>query len=244
MSALSLLAPRRIVRLFAADALSVSRDPMLLFAALLSVVPPVALAIARDALDEAAAAFGIPEVSLYLAPIALCLPAFLIGWVGGFLFLEDRDEGTLAAIDVTPPGVSGFVACRTAATALIAAAVTIFGARLVVPHAGAGMMALLAVLVALQAMAAAFVLPALAGNKVEGLALTKLTNMLSLAPLLAAIPSPLRYLGGVLPTFWIGELLGLSGERALPTGVVAFLALAMHLAAATLFFRLMARREG
>lgn len=245
MSALSVFAPRRLTRLFAADALNVGRDPTLIFATLLSIVPAIAFHFGRAPIDSAAlTAFGVDGFSRYLAPIALCLPAFLIGWVSGFLFLEDRDEGTLAAVDVTPPGKGGFVAYRVGVTALLAAAVTLLGVRLVLPDVGAGATALLVLLVALQATGAAFVLPALARNKVEGLAVTKLTNMLSIAPLLAAIDSPLRYVGGVLPTFWIGELLGLSGERALSFGIAAAIALAVHLLFAAALFAMMLKRAG
>jgi fluoroquinolone transport system permease protein len=245
MSALSILAPHRLSRLFAADARNVWRDPTLVFATLLSVFPSIAFALFRTPMDRAAlSSFGIEAFSLYVAPVALCVPAFLIGWVGGFLFLEDRDEGTLAAVEVTPPGKVGFVVYRVGATMLIAAAVALLGARLIVPDAGPSMTAVLIALGALQAAGGAFVLPAVARNKVEGLAVTKLTNILSIAPLLAAIPSELRYLGGVLPTFWIGELLGLSGERALPLVMLAVIALAIHILSAALLFRLMASRTG
>jgi hypothetical protein len=245
MSALSLLAPHRLSRLFAADARNVRRDPTLLFATLLSVFPSIAFALFRAPMDRAALeALGIDAVSLYVAPVALCLPAFLIGWVGGFLFLEDRDEGTLTAVEVTPPGKVGFVAYRVGATMLIAAFVALLSVWLIFPAAGPAMTAVLMALGALQAAGGAIVLPALARNKVEGLAITKLTNLLSLAPLLAAIPSEWRYLGGVVPTFWIGEMLGLSGERAMAAGLVAAIALATHLAAAILLLALMARRPG
>ncbi len=36
----------------------------------------------------------------------------LIGWVTGFLLLEDRDDGPLLAVDVTPIGKCGFLAYR------------------------------------------------------------------------------------------------------------------------------------
>lgn len=243
MSALSVFSPRRFGQLFVSDALNVARDPTLIFATLFSLVPAIAFFFGKASMDEAAeATFGIANFSLYIASVALCLPAYLVGWVTGFLFLEDRDEGTLIAIDITPVGKTGFMGYRLTVTVLLTMAVTLFGAWLVVPQAGWPTAALLAVLVALQAVSAAFVLPAIARNKVEGLAVTKLVNMLAVAPLLAFVPSPWRYLAGFVPAFWVGEMF--AGERYLPMPAVVALALVVHFAAAVLLYRLMRLKAG
>ncbi len=99
-------------------------------------------------------------------------------------------------------------------------------------------------LVAIEAVLAATLLPAIARNKVEGLALTKLTNIAGVVPLLAIIPSPWRLLGGLLPTYWIGEMLGLSTVEPLPVALALGLAIAVHLGFAALLFRVLARRVG
>jgi fluoroquinolone transport system permease protein len=245
MNMLGVFAPRRFGRLFLSDTKNVSRDPTLIFATLLAIVPAVAFYFGAEAMDRAAfAAFGLEQLSRYVAPVALCLPAFIIGWVTGFLFLEDRDDGPLLALDVTPAGKRGFMAYRISVTMLLAVAVTAVGVPIMIPDVGWPVWTLLAALVALQAVASALVLPALARNKVEGLAITKLTNIAAMAPLLAIFPSPLRYLGGIVPTFWIGELLNLSGKPYLPIAAVAALALASHVAAAAFFYRLSQRRAG
>ncbi len=245
MSAPSVFAARPVGRLFVSDALNIARDPTLVFATLFSLMPAIAFSFGKAPMDDAAeAAFGIAGFSRYVAPLALCLPAYLIGWVTGFLFLEDRDEGTLMAIDVTPVGKAGFMGYRVVVTVMITIAVTVFGARLVVPEAGWPMTVLISVLVALQAVQAAFILPALARNKVEGLAVTKLVNLLAVAPLLAAVASPWRYLAGIVPAFWVGELFNLSSAPHLPMAATITLALVTHLGVAALLCRLMLRRAG
>lgn len=245
MSMLGVFAPRRFGRLFISDAMNISRDPTLMFGTVLSIVPAIAFYFGAEAMDHAAqAAFGLDSLSRYVAPVAICLPAFIIGWVTGFLFLEDRDDGPLLAVDVTPVGKNGFMTYRIAVTAILAIVITLLGAPILLPGAGWPLVALLSVLVAMQAIASALILPALARNKVEGLAITKLTNIASMAPLLAIIPSPLRYLGGFVPTFWVGELLDLSGKPYLPLAAAAVLALASHMAAVVLFHRLADRRAG
>lgn len=235
--------PRRVGRLIGSDVTNVSRDPMLVFGLLMSVVPSVLLLSFRQAIDGAAIeAFGVADFSRYIVPVALCLPAFLVGWVAGFLFLEDRDDGPLLAVDVTPVGKAGYVAYRVGFAGLLIAAITLPATIALQPAVNPALAILIAVLVAIEGVPAAVVLPALARNKVEGLALTKLTNLFALMPLLAIIPSGWRYLAGILPTFWIGELLGLSGEAGLPLVISAAIALAVHLIVAVGLFRLMSRR--
>lgn len=245
MSVLSIFAPPRFARLVASDAMNISRDPMLLFATVMSLAPSIAFFYAREAMDEAAlAAFGIASFSRFVAPIALLIPAFLIGWVTGFLALEDRDDGPLLALDVTPVGKGGFLAYRVAVTALVSAAITLFAWPLAIPEQPAAMAALMAILVAINAVLAALVLPAIARNKVEGLALTKVTNLFSIVPLIAIAPSPWRYLAGIVPTFWIGELLDLSGDATLSPWVAGVIALAVHAGAVAALFALLGRRAG
>ena len=245
MSALAVFSPRRLLALIAGDALNIGRDPMLLFATALSLLPAIAFHFGRTPMNDAAlAAFGIVEFSRYVAPVALAVPAFLIGWVTGFLLLEDRDEGTLLALDVTPVGKGGFLAYRVAVTALVTLILTLLAAAVVIPEQPWWLIVCIAILVALNAVAAAVVLPALARNKVEGLALTKLTNIAGVVPLLAALPSPWRYLGGIVPTYWIGEVLRLSPDYALPFWLALPIALAVTLAVISGLFRLLASRAG
>ena len=245
MNALSIFAPARLSRLVASDAMNVGRDPMLMLATVLSLAPSIAFHFGRAPLDEMALAqFGVESFSRYVAPVALLVPAFLVGWVTGFLALEDRDDGPLLALDVTPVGKGAFLAYRVAITAILTVAITLFAWPLVIPQQPGWMAAVLAILVAVNAVLAALVLPAIARNKVEGLALTKVTNIASIVPLLAIVPAPWRYLGGIVPSFWVGELLDLSGEATLPAGLVALIALAIHGAAVVGLFAVLSRRAG
>lgn len=245
MSGFMILAPRRAGRLIASDAANISRDPMLLFASIMSLFPSIGLALFRDAIDSAAlGAFGLADISRYIVPVALVLPAFLVGWVAGFLFLEDRDDGPLLAIDVTPVGKGGYVAYRVALSGLLIAAITLPATLILAPGLHPALALLVAVLVAIEGVSSAVVLPALARNKVEGLALTKVTNLFAMMPLIAIVPSAWRYLAGILPPFWIGDLLGLSAEARLPLAIAIPAAIVIHLIVAIGLFHLLGRRSG
>lgn len=238
----SVFAPHRIGRLLAADARSVWRDPILgvALAMCLGLAPGVAIfAGSIDALlsDQ----FGLLDASRLLVPIILVLPAMLVAWIVGFLLLEDRDDGALLAIAVTPVGQQAFFAWRATVAAILAALFSVYGSVLVAPGLPLAMHAFLALLVGAEAVAAAVILPALARNKVEGLALTKLTNFAAIVPFMALLPAPWRYLGGIVPSYWIGEFLLVPADQALPLAASLPLAVLAHAAALVGVFRL-ARR--
>ncbi len=245
MNLTAIFEPRRFSRLMVSDAQNVSRDPILILAIVLSLLPGILLPIFRADIDATAlAALGIPELSRFVGAMALALPAFLIGWVTGFLLLEDRDDGPLMAMEITPVGKGGFLTYRVTVTALVGFAVGLMTARLVFPELTWPLSVFLAVLVGFESIIVAFILLALASNKVEGLAITKLTNIGAVVPLIAALPSPWRYLGGLVPSYWFGELVGLSPAAYLPLAAAAILAVASHLLAAMVLFRLIANRVG
>jgi hypothetical protein len=62
--------------------------------------------------------------------------------------------------------------------------------------------------------------------------------------LLTIIPSPWRYLGGIVPTFWLGELMQLSTLTLLPMSVVLMFAVASNLLAGIGLFELFRPRYG
>lgn len=238
----SIFAPHRVGRLLAADAKSVWRDPILGVALGMSLAIAPGLAAFSIQIDAVMAdQFGLADASRLLVPMALVLPAMLVAWMVGFLLLEDRDDGALLAIAVTPVGRPAFLAWRSALAALLAALFCVYGCALVAPGLPLPLVGILAALIGAEAVAAAVILPALARNKVEGLALTKLTNLAALAPFLALLPAPWRYLGGIIPSYWIGELLLVPAGEALPLAASVGLALVCHVAALLLVFRL-ARR--
>jgi hypothetical protein len=244
MSALAILVPSRLARLIAADARNVSRDPMLVMGSLMSLLPALALWLGRSALDEAAFdAFGVTGFSQYAVPVALLLPAVMVGWVSGFLFLEDRDEGPLVAIEVTPIGKLGFMVYRLAATALITAAITVLAVQLLLPGSALWLKMLIVLAIPANAVLSALVLPAAARNKVEGLAVTKLMNLAAVAPLLAILPTPFRLVGGIVPSYWLGEWLNLGGEPILPMSVSVLIGSLVHIAALVIVVRIN-RRAG
>ncbi|MCB9761206.1 MAG: hypothetical protein H6739_15300 [Alphaproteobacteria bacterium] len=187
------------------DVVTMRRDPLLA----LCVLAPVLL--------TGALRFGVPRVTALAAPwvdlapfhpfmvgAALLLGPAMFGFTIGFMLLEERDERVLDVVAVTPLRTTGFLAYRLAlpvAFGFLAGVGMVRGAGLVaVPLPS---LVLGAALGALQAPLYAGVLVAFASDKVQGLALSKATNIGMLAPLtLVALSGPWRFIGGISPTFW------------------------------------------
>ncbi len=234
----------RLGRLALSDILATLRDPMLVIAATMCLVPPLIFALWGNQIAAFGAEnFGVPDLRRVLAPVALILPAALIGWVVGFLLLEDRDEGTLLALAVTPVGQGGVLSFRLIAAGCLSAVLAAATLPFVLPGLDPVRALGALVLVGLSGVLATVALPALARNKVEGLALTKVSNLAILVPLAALLPAPFRYLFGWLPSYWLGELLLVEAGPLVASLAVAVGAV-LHLAAIALLIRRFMARSG
>ena len=100
------------------DGKSIARDPMLRWFVLMPVgfalaarwLLPLAIERVSVLVDHDLAPYYRPLTSLYFLQFA---PS-LAGWVVGFLLLDQRDDGTLAALRVTPLTLNGFLLYRLA----------------------------------------------------------------------------------------------------------------------------------
>ncbi|AFM00013.1 hypothetical protein Desde_1610 [Desulfitobacterium dehalogenans ATCC 51507] len=138
----------------------------------------------------------------------MTLTSMLLSMVSAFLLLEERDEGTGAYYQITPlEGYSYLVAriglpmvwsflCMMIVTMLFGIANLTF-----LQIIAAGLIS------TLTGAALAMMVVSLAGNRVEGLAISKLATLNVLGLLMAwFVPMPYQYLGAFLPGYWIGEI--------------------------------------
>lgn len=245
MNLFSIYRPARLAKMLRADAQNVSRDPIMLIIVLFSFVAPILIAIYRAELNTASLThLGIENMSYYVSLIAVIMPAYLIGWVTGFLMLEDRDDGPLLAMETTPIGKTGFILYRATIATIICFFVSLLAAKLVIPELALISRLLIASMVALEGTIVAFILLALARNKVEGLALSKLINIGALIPLFAIIPSTWRFLAGIFPSFWIGEYYGFADASSLSPSVATGIGLLIHALWLWGMMRLISRKLG
>jgi fluoroquinolone transport system permease protein len=226
--------------LSAVDALSVGRDSLLRGI----IVVPLGLAAAArwlfpPAIERMSALLPFDLQALYpqlMSYVLLLLAPAMCGAVVGFMLLDQRDDRTLMALQVTPLPLTSYLAYRLAAPMIVSAAM----ALIALPLSGLvalGPLELLMVVLAAAPFAplTALLLGAYAANKVQGFALYKALGVFFIAPFLGALlPAPWQLLMGLIPTYWPAALLWSAqegGPRSWPLllGGLAYQALLLAL---------------
>jgi fluoroquinolone transport system permease protein len=139
----------------------------------------------------------------------ICITPMLTAMISAFMMLEERDEGISAFYQVTPAAGASYPAARVGVPmiwAFVATLIAVFSLNISSPNATGILFASL--VSALSGAFLAMMVVALAQNRVEGLALSKLMgiSLLGLAMVWFA-PAPYSYLAAFLPSYWIGEIL-------------------------------------
>jgi fluoroquinolone transport system permease protein len=245
----------RAVRAFRAlgpvDARSVVRDELLIWMMMVPLLMgagvrflvPYAAGLIRQAVGFNLA----PYFPLLVSLLAQIMP-LMAGMVIGFLLLDQRDDRTLAAIQVTPLGLDGYLVYRLA----LPLALSVVFTAVMIPLTGLAPLGWLDIL--LIALSAAPLAPIMAlflalvaENKVQGLALTKALGVIVVPPAAAYfIPGSAQWLFGIVPTFWPARFCW-ALQAGDPAGAWIFLAgwayLAAFLAILVIRFRRMSQKS-
>ena len=180
-----------------------------------------------------------PYYGLFMSFVLLMTPV-LAGIVIGFLLLDQRDDQTLTALQVTPLTLSGYFAYRIAVPTVVSFVVTLA----VLPLAGLLDLGPLATVIAalsscLLAPIYAVFLGAFASNKVQGFALSKALGVLLLPPLVAYfVNPPWQFLFGLDPLYWPVKVFWLVEAKA----VIAWVYLAIAIIVQVFVLRLLLQR--
>lgn len=195
------------------DIASVRRDAMLRWMTFLPLVIALAMRLVLPSIIAQIDPWLPWTLADFYPPLmgymALLLVPYLWGILVGFLLLDQRDDRTLHALQATPLSLDGYLRYRLLLPTLLSM-VTI---PLTLPLTGLvnlepGAYLLLALGAAPQAPLAALALAALARNKVQGLALMKVANVVLLPPLIAHfLPSGWQWPFLLVPTTWSARLL-------------------------------------
>ena len=195
------------------DARSIGRDALLRWIILL----PLFIALLTRwfipvLLQEAETIIGFDLLPYYrplMAYILLLLVPNLVGFVTGFLLLDQRDDRTLYALQVTPLSLNGYLVYRLAMPVVLSFLLSLVVLPLsgLVPLNGV-LLLVAAVSAAPMAPIFALALAALSQNKVQGFALMKVSGIVLLPPLAAYfIQSNWQLLLGLVPTYWPAKTL-------------------------------------
>lgn len=209
------LQPGRALRILKAlgpvDLRSVQRDPLLRLVLTLPLAQVLLLRFGVPYLAariQAAYGFDLAPYYDWLTAVFALLVPLVTGVVIGFLLLDQRDDRTLSALQVTPLSLSGYLGYRLGmplVVSLLLTVVVLWGGALV--PLGALDIALIATAAAPTAPFMALFLAAFAANKVQGFALQKASGVFLMPPLMAYfLPAPWYWLLAVFPAFWPAAL--------------------------------------
>lgn len=191
---------------------NVRRDSLLRWMMVMPVVIALLLRLLIPWLTEALLiqfAFDLaPYRILFVSYALLTGTPVMFGVIIGFLLLDERDDRTLTALQVTPLSLNQYLAYRIG----LPMGLSVVMMLLSFPLAGLVQfplryVLLVALLAAPLAPLFALVLAAVSTNKVQGFAITKGVGSLFIIPLIAYfVPLPWQWLFGLVPTFWPPKL--------------------------------------
>ena len=166
-----------------------------------------------------------PYYALFDLFLSLMTPLMLV-FSGVMVILEELDDGTARYLMVTPLGKSGYLMSRLGLFGAIAIGYNI---AVLAVFTLSGMPFALNALAALcnlpVSLSVAMLVIAFAKNKVEGMALVKLSGFFFLGYLAAwFLQKPVAYLAGVLPSYWLALMVRENAPLwALPALLSSFL---------------------
>lgn len=158
----------------------------------------------------------ITEFSFSIAPwyalidgMLICLTPMFVAMISAFLLLEERDEGLNAFYQITPAEGYSYIYARVGIPMIWAFFITILVTILFhLSSLSLGVILTSALISNLTGICLAMMVVSFAGNRVEGLAISKLMGISFIGLILIwFIPAPYYYFMAFLPSFWIGLLL-------------------------------------
>jgi len=175
--------------------------PLVWIAAVRFGTPPVTRMLAEDHQFDLT-----PYYPVILVGFLLLTSAIIVGAVTAMVVLEERDTHTLAAVQVTPASLGGYIGYR-AVTAVVLTTLYVVGtitASGLLPGRLVPALVPIGLLTGLSALVIALAILAIAKNKVEGIAAVRALGIIVAGlPLLPAfIDSNWDLAFGVLPTYW------------------------------------------
>ncbi|HRN50067.1 MAG TPA: hypothetical protein PLC52_03045 [Anaerolineales bacterium] len=191
------------------DLRGIRRDSMLTYIALMPIVLALVLRFAVPWIRDQVFARGgfdiAPFYFLLMSYFFVMLSSALVGMAVGFLVLDERDNQTLQALQVSPLPMRDYIVYRVSVPLVVSVLMTLAA----YPLAGLGNLSLAQQLVV--ALSAALLAPlwmlflaSFAANKVQGFALLKAAGFIVLMlPMFAYfVKSGWHWAFGLLPSFW------------------------------------------
>lgn len=212
---------RYILTLSLYDFRNTYREPV--FRAIL-FFPLMSFLLLKWGYPAAAAQFGLGAEYNRLILMWGCLQSgVMFGFIYGFLFLEEKEEDLFALLKILPLRLQTLITGRLAAGIAVSSAVNLLMIQ------GTGLLQadfvtalLLAVQFSLTAPMIAVLLAYFARNRIEGMAVMKIVNILFILPgLIYLFDTDLLQVTAVVPSYWMFRAMETAGGASFPLFLAA-----------------------
>lgn len=149
-----------------------------------------------------------PYYQLIDALLFLLTPT-LISFVAALIMLEESDDGIISYLSVTPLGKIGYLVSRLGVVTVLTIPLNMLVSALFhIEGFGILNTLLLSIIGAAQGCVVALMIVALSSNKVEGMAIGKMTSLLTIGLVVPYfILGPAQYIFAITPSYWIGRFI-------------------------------------
>lgn len=159
------------------------------------------------------AAVLVPYYPVFDLLLAAMTPV-MFSAAGALVILDEADSGISRAYITSPVGISGYLLSRVGVPTVLAMIYCVLvTAVFKLSDLSFTRILLLSLCCGALGVTVALMIPSLAKNRVEGMAISKLAGLIMLGlPAALLLPAPLKYAAGILPSFWMTELVFGGGE--------------------------------
>ncbi|WP_335871391.1 hypothetical protein [Bacillus sp. 2205SS5-2] len=198
---------KEVIALSLKDSKNILRDPILLIAIFVPIITAISASTGLPYLQEwlfTQFSWDLSPYYLYILALLLLMTPLMMGTIMGFMLLEERDENLLLFYAVTPLQKRGYLLYRIMSPMILTLLLTLIVLKIQSFVSFSWPSALMtAVLLALQSVLFTLGMATLSASKVEGLAVSKMMNLL----LFASLPSLLfegkwTQFFALFPTYW------------------------------------------
>lgn len=236
---------KKIIALSLGDLRNITRDAVLMMSILGPLILALTIKFVMPWIQEVVLAqlsYNLSQDFAFIMSFLILMVPMMIGMLTGFMILEERDEDLLTYFSVTPLSKSGYLIYRLISPIVISLILTLVLLQLT-SLIKIDLLQLLPIilLASLGAPIIALFMTSFAQNKVEGLALGKISGILPFAALAAYfIKSNWQLLAGVFPSYWISKAFLLRNTKYY--WFYLFLGLVVHLAYLKFFLAKFSRK--
>ncbi len=187
-----------------ADVRKVMAEPFFWLILMAPLLMGYLLRIYLPQLADQFSSFDLVDYYPLVVALFILTPPLYYGVILALLVLEEKDEGVLLAVAVTPTRLSQFLFARVLVYTLVSLPLIVVVHELLgVVEISLSRLFLIAVAAALNAPMVVMLLAAFCRNQLEGFVMGKGMGFFVLAPLaMFFVPDYWHLLCGVLPTYW------------------------------------------